>query len=247
MLVFRRDKDVRPAPSSLKLFLALYGFPSMGVRSLADVERRSFVWISIAFLIALAASVSALAVSGIDNGVPLALRATGRIAFAYFFLAYVGAPLTTLFGPAFLPVRTRARDFGLAFAAVMLVHLTLIAYLCSIGKEPAIGVFVVFGLAAAFAGILTLLSFARVRTLLPQNLLPPIRTIATTYILYAFLKDFLQFSPSGSFRHLIAYVPFAALAMMSFVLRLAAWAKTSGVGAFATAKLRADALRGRTD
>ncbi len=212
---------------------------------MADVEKRSFAWISIAFLIALAVSLSALAVSGIDNGVPLALRATGRIAFAYFCLAYVGGPLTTLFGPAFLPVRTRARDFGLAFAAVMLVHLTLIAYLCAIGKAPAIGVFVVFGAAAAFAAILTLLSFARVRMLLPQNVLPPIRTIATTYILYAFLKDFLHFSPSGSFRQLIAYGPFAALAIMSFVLRLAAWAKTSGVVAFAAARWRADPLRGR--
>ncbi len=180
--------------------------------------------------------------SGINDGVPLALRATGRIAFVYFCLAYVGGPLTTLFGPAFLPVRTRARDFGLAFAAVMLVHLTLIAYLCAIGKAPAIGVFVVFGAAAAFAAILTLLSFARVRVLLPQNVLPPIRTIATTYILYAFLKDFLHFSPSGSLGHQIAYGPFAALAIMSFVLRLAAWAKTSG--AFAIARLRADPLRG---
>ena len=218
----------------------------MGVKSLADAEKRSFVWISIAFLIALATSLSALAVSGMDKGVPLALQATGRIAFAYFFLAYVGGPLTTLFGPAFLPVRTRAREFGLAFAAVMLAHLGLIAYLCAIGKAPAIGVFVVFGAAAAFAGILTLLSFARVRALLPQNVLPPIRTIATTYILYAFLKDFLHFSsPSGSFRHLIAYGPFAGLAIISFVLRLAAWAKTSGVGAFAIARLRADPLRGR--
>ena len=212
---------------------------------MTDIEKRSFVWIALAFLIALGTAISAIAVLGIDNGVPLALRATGRIAFAYFFLAYVGGPLTTLFGPAFLPVRTRARDFGLAFAAVMLVHLGLIAYLCAIGHAPGIHVFVVFGIAAAFAGILTLLSFARVRMLLPQNVLPPIRTIATTYILYAFLKDFLQFSPSGSFRHLMAYAPFAALAMMSFVLRLAAWFKTSGGGAFAAARLRADPLKER--
>lgn len=214
---------------------------------MADVEKRSFVWIALAFLIALGTATSAIVVLGVNDGVSAALKATGRIAFAYFLLAYVGAPLTTLFGPAFLPIRNCARDLGLAFAAVILVHLGLIAYLCAIGDAPGIGVFVVFGPAAVFTGLLTLLSFSRVRMLLPQSFWPPIRTVATTYILYAFLRDFVGFPPSSSLKHLILYGPFAALGIMSFVLRLAAWAKISGAGAFAAARLRADPLRGRPD
>lgn len=212
---------------------------------MVDAEKRSLVWTGIAFSIALGTVVSAISVLGVKHGIPLGLMATGRIAFVYFFLAYAGGPLTTLFGSAFLPVRQRARDFGFSFAAVILVHLGLIAYLCAIGDAPGVGVFVVFGPAAVFTGLLTLLSSSRARRRLPENSWPPIRTVATTYILYAFLRDFVGFPPSRSLLHLILYGPFATLAIMSFVLRLAAWAKTSGAATFATARLRTDPLKGR--
>ena len=212
---------------------------------MADAERQSFVWVGIAFSIALATTVSALSVFGVKQGIPLALLATGRIAFVYFFLAYVGGPLTTLFGPTFQPIRRRARDFGLAFAAVILVHLGLITYLCAIGEAPGVGVFIIFGPAAVFTGLLTLLSFSRVRTLLPQTWWPRIRTVATAYILFAFLRDFVGFAPPSTLRHAILYGPFAGLSILCLVLALAAWAKTSRLATFDVARLRVDLQKSR--
>jgi hypothetical protein len=46
-----------------------------------------------------------------------------------FWPAYTGSVLTTLFGPAFEPIKRRTREFGLAFASAHLVHLALVAWL----------------------------------------------------------------------------------------------------------------------
>jgi hypothetical protein len=191
-----------------------------------DAEKRCFVWAVSAFSIALGVAASSLAVFGLKKGIPLGLVTTGRIAFLYFFLSYVGGPSATLFGARFAPLRKRARDFGLAFAAVIFVHLGLVLSLCVFVGPPDLGVFLIFGPAAAFTLLLTLLSISRVRMLLPEKAWPPILTIATTYILYAFTRDFLQFSFSSSLPHLVAYVPFAALAILCILLKLAAWGKT---------------------
>jgi hypothetical protein len=214
---------------------------------LTDIEKRTFVWTGVAFSIAVGAAVIALAVFGTKKGVALGLVTTGRIAFVFFFLAYVGGPLTTLFGAVFAPLRKRGREFGLAFAAVILVHLSLIATLCVFGHAPGLNTFLVFGPAAAFTALLTLLSFSRVQRLLPETFWPPIRTIATTYILYAFTSDFLNFSSYSSLLHLIAYVPFAALAVMSLLMKFAAWGKDF-LGSAAIAHRgtpRVDQLKGR--
>ncbi|HXZ17782.1 MAG TPA: hypothetical protein VEH77_17795 [Roseiarcus sp.] len=208
-----------------------------------DAEKGRFPWIASAFLISLVTGVGAVAAFGVEKGAPLGLETTGRIAFLFFVLAYVGAPLTALFGAAFEPVRKRAREFGLAFTSVILVHLGLVASLCATGRTPPLGVFIVFGTAAACTGLLALLSIPRVRKLLPDPLWPPVRFLATTYILLAFLQDFRQLSPSSSPRHLIAYAPFAALAVACLLLKLAALGKRLSAAAFARLRRRSTSPR----
>jgi hypothetical protein len=151
--------------------------------------------------------------------------ATGRLAFLLFFPAYVGGALTALFGDLFLPVRKRAREFGLAFAAAILVHLGLVVCLSIIRAGPSAGTFAIFGPAAAFTLLLACLSFSRVRRLLPDKVWRPIRAVATNYIAFAFLYDFAHFPSSKG--HL-TYLPFAALAIVGPLLKLAAWAKAVG-------------------
>ncbi len=141
-----------------------------------------------------------------------------------FFPAYVGGPLVSIFGNAFSPLRARARDFGLAFASAILVHLGLVFYLCATGDPPGKGTFFIFGIAALFTYVLALLSIPRVRKALPVFLWPPIRAVATNYIAIAFILDFAK-SPKGDFRAAIEYLPFAAFAIGGLILNLVAQAR----------------------
>jgi hypothetical protein len=176
---------------------------------------------TLAFCASLGLAISIIAVFGLKPGIHLALRATARLAFLIYLPAYVGGPLTSLFGNAFLPVRQHARDFGLAFASAMIVHLGLVVSVCAIGEPPPAKTFVVFGLAAVCVYLLALLSVRRVRELLPQKFWPPILFVATNYIALAFIDDFKKVTASD-FLSDIAYLPFLALAIGGLILNLAA-------------------------
>jgi hypothetical protein len=125
--------------------------------------------------------------------------------------------LTSLFGNAFLPVRQHARDFGLAFASAMIVHLWLVIWLCVIGALPSARIFVIFGLAAIFTYLLALLSVRRVRELLPHKFWPPILAVTTNYIVLAIVDDFKRFRVSD-LRDGVAYPPFSTLAVGGLIL-----------------------------
>jgi hypothetical protein len=179
---------------------------------------------TLAFLASLGLAIGIVAVFGIKPGLPLALRATARLAFLLYLPAYVGGPLTSLFGNAFLPVRRHARDFGLAFASAMIVHLGLVVCLCAIGAPPPAKTFVKFGVAAVFTYILALFSVRQVRELLPQKFWTPFLFVATNYIALAFISDFKNFR-LGDVLGDIAYLPFLALAIGGLFLNLAASAQ----------------------
>lgn len=198
---------------------------------LMDARRHTWIWIAAAFCASLGLAVCMIAVFGIHRGVNLALPATARLAFLIFWPAYTGAALTSLFGDVFSPLRARARDLGLAFAAALLVHLALVVCLCVIGPAPGLGTFVIFGVAAGFTYLLALLSIRRVRQALPQTIWPPIRFVAMNYIAMAFLKDFARL-PSHNLLSELRYLPFAALAIIGPILKLTAWAAQAAHGVY---------------
>ena len=192
-----------------------------------DVRRNTFIWMALAFSASLGMAISIITAFGIHPGLSIALRATARLAFLIFLPAYVGGPLTSLFGNAFLPVKKHARDFGLAFASAMVVHLGLVVWLCAIGAAPPVKTFVVFGLAAVCLYLLALLSVRRMRELLPQKFWLPLRVVATNYIALAFIYDFKNFRVDHFYGD-IAYLPFAVLAIGGVILTLVAWAQNLG-------------------
>jgi hypothetical protein len=132
--------------------------------------------------------------------------------------------LTTLFSSAFRLPKLPGRELGLAFAAALLLHLTLVGWLCWIGSPPAIGVFIFFGPVAVLTYVLALLSFANIHTFLGPKWSQLLRMIGMNVILYAFFKDFMQHPLHGGVRHLVEYLPFAAMAIVAPLIRLAAWA-----------------------
>jgi hypothetical protein len=157
------------------------------------------------------------------HGTETALAATARVSFLWFWVAYAGGALTTLFGKIFLPLKQRGREFGLAFAAALLVHLGLVSWLCWIGATPAAGVFIFFGSAVVVTYLLALFSFGNLHSILGPRLWQLLRIIGMNFILYAFFEDFTKNPLQGGIRHAIEYVPFAAMAIVAPLLRLAAW------------------------
>jgi hypothetical protein len=181
-------------------------------------------WIGAALGVNLILAAIILVARGADaDGTKLALRATARVSFLWFWVAYAGGALATLFGPAFLPLKHRAREFGLAFAAALLVHLMLVGWLCWIGSAPGRGVFILFGTAAGITLILAVFSFGNLHEMLGLKCWQFFRLLGMNFILYAFLSDFMRVPINGDVRYLAAYLPFVVMAIVAPFLRLAVW------------------------
>lgn len=187
---------------------------------------RTLVWVTAPFCAALGLAAAVLAIAGADDqGIHLALLATARLQFLFFWPAYAGSALATLFGPAFAPWRRHAREFGLAFAAALAVHLGLVAWLCAIGDVPPVRTFVIFGVAALCVYGLALLSIGRLQRLLGARAWAALRFGGMNYIALAFADDFLRNPLGGDMQHALFYGPFMALAVLGPVLRCAAIAR----------------------
>jgi len=129
---------------------------------LTSARQNTWIWMAGAFCASLGLALALVAVSR-HRDFTIALATSARVAFVFFWLAYVGGALTSFFGNFFLPLKRRARDFGLAFAAALGVHLGFVIRLCVVGPAPSMKTFVIFGAAAAFTYLLALLSIGRVR------------------------------------------------------------------------------------
>jgi hypothetical protein len=136
-----------------------------------------------------------------------------------------GATAEQKFFGSFLQKRTsflaflqrHGREFGLAFAAAMLVHVILIGWLCVIGAAPGMGVFVFFGPALAGIYTLALFSLRGLRRRLGQRSWWVLRTVAMNYIAYAFAHDFVPNGFGGGLKHFVLYAPFASLSVLGFL------------------------------
>jgi hypothetical protein len=160
-----------------------------------------------------------------ERGTVDGLRLTARLAFLFFWPSYAGGALAALWGDAFRPLKRRARALGLAFAAVLAVHLSLVAWKCWIGAPPPMLTFVIFAPAAAWTGLLALASIERLGHAIGARGWWILRNVGLNYVAFAFAYDFLRPSSKPTLVHLIEYGPFAAFALLGPLLRLAAWWK----------------------
>jgi hypothetical protein len=159
----------------------------------------------------------------------VALQLTARFSFLLFWLAYTAGAMTTLFGPAFEPLKRRGREFGLAFASAHLVHLWLVAWLTYIGAAPARGVFLFFGVAVLWTYLIALFSIPRLQRALGSKSWWLLRVVGLNYIACAFANDFLRYPQFGSFKYLAGYLPFAALSVVGPLLCLAAFVQRAAL------------------
>jgi hypothetical protein len=187
------------------------------------------LWMGSAFGAALAVAAGVLVVAGTgEKGIDAALRATARVSFLLFWVAYAGSAMASLFGSRFQILKLRAREFGLAFASAQLVHIGLVVWLCLIGAAPDVSTFVFFGIALVWVYLLALFSIGRMRRALGPGSWWILRTIGLNYIAYAFIVDLLRNPLHGGVGHVVEYLPFATLAIAGPVLRLAAFVQRLG-------------------
>lgn len=174
--------------------------------------------------VALAGGVFAVVGDG-RAGTELAVRSTGRMAFLFFFPSYVGGALVTLVGTSMQPIGRRARELGLAFSAVLAVHLSLIGWLCWIGDAPSKETFLTFGFGVVWVLLLAVSSVDRVGHALTQPAWWVLRNIGTNYIAFLFALDFLSPKHARTPLSAASNIVFALLSVLGPSVRLVAWLK----------------------
>jgi hypothetical protein len=194
-------------------------------RSAMTQKSSSIAWMGVAYCTALAAGVAILAMRGAgERGVSVATTAVARVAFVFFWLTYVGGALALLFGRVFEGLARHRREFGLAFAAALLVHLTFVAWLFRISaQQPLSNAWIVyFAIGAVSTYALALGSVKRFRGLLRINFWRVFSTVALEYIAFLFFRDFVLLPLQGGVGLPLGDLPFAVLIIFGALLRLAA-------------------------
>jgi hypothetical protein len=201
-----------------------------GLRRLSVMRRAdpAWAWMGWAFASALLLAAVTLGLFGTgEESIRLAIRMTARWSFLFFWLSYVGGSLAVLFGPAFARLARQRRQLGLAFASAHMVHIILVVWLgILIGRVPLSGRILYFFLLALFLTyLLMVFSFGAGPRIL-GGLWRPLLLAATSYILIAFGRDFvegaLDIGHHGQ-SYAVEYVPFAMLTLAAIVLRAAAF------------------------
>lgn len=184
-------------------------------------------WMAMAFAGAIAFAGAALIVAVPPQKLGMALRATARWSFVWFCLATYGAPLAVLFGERFRGLARRSREFGLSFAAALVVHFVLAIRQIYVSPVPFPRLpLIVFSLGVASTLVLTTLTvMPTVSAHLGPNGSRRLRTIGVEYIAFAFAFEFGGRILSGNRANAIHYLPLFVLAVTGPILRVLARAK----------------------
>jgi hypothetical protein len=191
-----------------------FAWPAIGVSA----------WMAAAFIVSLALAAAVFAVFGAgEHGTTLALRVTARWCFLLFLLAYAGGALARFCGLRFAVLARHGRDFGLAFAAALFVHIGLVLWLLYVAADQrTLMLFFWAGVLATCA--LSVFSLRRLRDWLGSLVWRILSEAAMQYIALVFAADFIvePLKVSGADAYPLSYVPFAVMLLGGVVLRLAA-------------------------
>jgi len=179
-------------------------------------------WVGGAFCAALAVGLVVIASLGTGwRGVTFATESVARVAFIFFWLAYTGGAFAALFGPRFEGLARHRREFGLAFAAALLVHLAFVAWLFHISYRPPVSDAVIFyfSIGALWAYALAICSVKRVRGLMGSTAWRMFSSAGLEYIAFLFFRDFVVLPLQYGTGHPLYYAPFSILSVVGPALR----------------------------
>jgi hypothetical protein len=185
------------------------------------------LWMGAAFCVALALAIIALAVFGTGtSGMHAALRITARWSLLLFWPAYAGGAMVVLFGPRFSILARHRREFGLAYAAAQLVHLSLVARLVAQSDGPFVqSIMPFFVVGVAWTYLLALSSLPCLSGVFAPKGWRIVRAVGLEYLALVFLTD-LVIAPIAAHTELSpGYLPFSILIIVGALLRIAAAAQ----------------------
>jgi hypothetical protein len=196
------------------------------------------VWMCTAFCVALIlAAVILLSMGTGEKGTIMALRLTARLSFLLFWLAYAGPAMAKLFGSTFAILARHGRDFGLAFAAALLVHVGLIVWLFYVttGHRPDFtDRFIQFEcIGLVWVYVLAAFSIGRLRAALDPYVLRIVYAVGLEYIALVFFSNFVVNEilygvqhPIDYFEFSVSYLPFVVAIVLAPSLRWTAMARS---------------------
>ena len=209
--------NTSPAPRGFAVLLA--GWRSVSV----------LWWMAAAFLVCLLLAAAVLAAFGTgERGTVLALRLTARWCFLFWF-AYAGGALAKLWNLSlFAELARHGREFGLAFAAALAVHVGLVLWHYHIATPPD-GAMLFFWVGIFCTYLLALFSLPGARDALGPRFWHMVLTLALEYIALVFAVDFIldPLQAAGAAKYPLSYVPFLVMLVGGALLRLAAFARTN--------------------
>jgi hypothetical protein len=210
--------NTSPAPRGFAVLLA--GWRSVSV----------LWWMAAAFLVCLLLAAAVLAAFGTgERGTVLALRLTARWCFLLFWFAYAGGALAKLWNLSlFAELARHGREFGLAFAAALAVHVGLVLWHYHIATPPD-GAMLFFWVGIFCTYLLALFSLPGARDALGPRFWHMVLTLALEYIALVFAVDFIldPLQAAGAAKYPLSYVPFLVMLVGGALLRLAAFARTN--------------------
>lgn len=184
-------------------------------------------WIVVGFVVAFTLAAMVLVIFGVgERATTIALRLTARWSFLLFWLAYAGGAMSKLFGPRFVGLARRGRDFGLAFASAQLVHVALVLWFFYLAPGTNGGM-LFFWIGIACTYLLALFSLPRLRDALGPRLWRICCEIALDYIMLVFAVDFISIplQADGLDKYPLTYVPFSIMLVVGVGLRFSALAR----------------------
>lgn len=190
----------------------------------------AFLWIGVSCAIGLILAAVVLLRAGVSpHSVTNALRITARWAFMPFWLAYTSRALAVIGSSRLASISRHGREFGLAYAAAMGVHVGLIIWLFQISTHaPLTGVLLLFfAVGIAWTYLLAALSFGSLIARIGPRAWKTIRVLGMNYILLAFAYDFLPalthpVAPHYRMQRLMEYLPFDLLTIAAPLVLIAA-------------------------
>lgn len=181
-------------------------------------------WMTVSFLLASALAATVLAISGDgESGTAMALRVTARWCFVLFWPAYAGSALARFWGARFAVLARYGREFGLAFAAALSVHIGLVLWLLDIAADQRT-LMLFFWAGVACTVMLAAFSLPSLRDRLGIRLWRMLSEAAMQYIALVFAVDFIvdPLQASGVGRYPLSYLPFVLMLVGGAALRIAA-------------------------
>lgn len=208
-------------------------------------------WIAGATVLGLSVAAAILVAGGADReATRLALRATARVSFVYFMLAFVAAPLARLYPAPWTRWLARyRRAFGVAFGATMTVHVGCLLRLYALyapARPPMVtdADFLIGVPGLVLVALMTVTSAIAVRRRLSPGAWRRLHRTGIWVVWAIFFLCLVDSVARKETTHpVLAYWAFVVVLLAALAFRFAAWRRAPATGAASQGSARMEGMQ----